>query len=153
MNFQTGRPFRKEPQAAQDVGNGVTQVIPVIAGVIAPGGSTLAVEQPELHLHPAIQCRLADVFVRALHAGQERLFLLESHSEHLMLRLMRRIRETSNGSLSSPDLELTKNDLQVIYVESFEGRSVFRDMPLNSHGEWVKEWPGGFFDEALEELF
>ena len=76
----------------QDVGNGVTQVIPVVAAVVAPGAPILAVEQPELHLHPAIQCRLADVFVRAVRSGQERLFMLESHSEHLMLRLMRRIR-------------------------------------------------------------
>lgn len=136
-----------------DIGVGVAQVLPVVIGSIAPGYSVLAVEQPELHLHPAVQCRLADVFVRACRTTEERLTLLETHSEHLMLRLMRRMRETANGNLPEPDLTLTKDDVQVIFVESFEGRTVFREMPLNSQGEWVRNWPGGFFDEDLEELF
>jgi hypothetical protein len=63
------------------------------------------------------------------------------------------MRETANGNLPEPDLTLTKEDVQVMFVESFEGRTVFREMPLNSRGEWVKNWPGGFFDEDLEELF
>jgi hypothetical protein len=136
-----------------DIGVGVAQVLPVIIGSMVPGYSVLAVEQPELHLHPAVQCRLADVFVRACRTTEERLTLLETHSEHLMLRLMRRIRETANGNLPELDLTLTKDDVQVIFVESFEGRTVFREMPLNSQGEWVKNWPGGFFDEDIEELF
>lgn len=136
-----------------DIGVGVAQVLPVVIGSMAPGYSVLAVEQPELHLHPAVQCRLADVFVRARRNAEQRLTLLETHSEHLMLRLMRRMRETANGSLPEPELKLTKEDVQVMFVESFEGRTVFREMPLNSRGEWVKNWPGGFFDEDLEELF
>ncbi|WP_221305513.1 AAA family ATPase [Prosthecobacter dejongeii] len=137
----------------QDIGNGVTQVIPVLAGLKAEGGNILAVEQPELHLHPAVQCRLADIFIRSLHDGRERLMLLETHSEHLMLRLMKRMRETSSDSLNAPELALSKEDVQVIYVESFEGRTVLREMPLNSRGEWVKSWPGGFFDEDINEIF
>lgn len=137
----------------QDVGNGVTQVIPVVAGVLAPGGTILAVEQPELHLHPAIQCRLADLFVRAIHEQENRLFIIETHSEHLMLRLMRRVRETTAKSVPEADLQLTKDDLQVLYVESCDARTVFRQMPLNNRGEWVKEWPGGFFDEDFNEIF
>jgi hypothetical protein len=137
----------------QDIGNGVTQVIPVLVGLKAEGGNILAVEQPELHLHPAVQCRLADIFIRSLHDGRERLMLFETHSEHLMLRLMKRMRETSAESLDAPELALYKNDIQVIFVESFEGRTVLREMPLNSRGEWVKAWPGGFFDEDLNEIF
>lgn len=136
-----------------DIGVGVAQVLPVVIGSMVPGYSVLAVEQPELHLHPAVQCRLADVFVRACRSTEERLTLLETHSEHLMLRLMRRMRETAQGELSEQGLALTKDEVQVLFVESFEGRTVFREMPLNSRGEWVKSWPGGFFDEDLEELF
>jgi hypothetical protein len=136
-----------------DIGVGVAQVLPVVIGSMVPGYSVLAVEQPELHLHPAVQCRLADVFVRACRSTEERLTLLETHSEHLMLRLMRRMRETAQGELPEQGLALTKDEVQVLFVESFEGRTVFREMPLNSRGEWVKSWPGGFFDEDLEELF
>jgi hypothetical protein len=137
----------------QDVGNGVTQLIPVLVGLMAEGGNILAVEQPELDLHPAVQCRLGDILIRALHDGRERLMLLETHSEHLMLRLMKRMRETSSENLGDPDLALHREDVQVIYVESFEGRTVLREMPLNSRGEWVKSWPGGFFDEDINEIF
>lgn len=139
--------------APQDIGNGVTQVIPVLVGLKAEGGNILAVEQPELHLHPAVQCRLADIFVRSIHDGRERLLLMETHSEHLMLRLMRRMRETSSQTLDVPELELRKEDVQVICVENFEGRTILREMPLNSRGEWVKSWPGGFFDEDINEIF
>ena len=139
--------------APQDVGNGVTQVIPVIAGVMAPGNNTLAIEQPELHLHPAIQCRLADVFVRALHSGQERLFLLESHSEHLMLRLMRRIRETSEGVHENEHLALRPEDLSVVYVEVIPGGVKMTVLPLTEDGDFSRNWPAGFFEDRAAELF
>jgi len=70
-----------------------------------------------------------------------------------MLRLMRRIRETANDQQPDAHLQLKSDQVQVLFVETFDGRSVFRPMPLNAKGEWVKSWPGGFFEEDLEELF
>ena len=137
----------------QDVGNGVTQVIPVVAGVVAPGAPILAVEQPELHLHPAIQCRLADVFVRAVRGGGDRLFLLESHSEHLMLRLMRRIRETGEGESPEAHLTLRPDDLSVVYVEAIPEGVKMTVLPLTEDGDFSRNWPAGFFEDRAAELF
>jgi hypothetical protein len=139
--------------APQDVGVGVSQVLPVAIGAMQPGYSVLAIEQPELHVHPAVQCRLGDLFIRALHESSDRLLFLETHSEHLMLRLMRRIRETAAGNVPDQGLALSNEMVQVLFVEVHDGRTIFRQMPLNAKGEWVKEWPGGFFEEDLEEIF
>ena len=90
-----------------DMGLGVSQVLPVVVGVHDKNFTLLSIEQPELHIHPAIQCNLADEFVNAMfHSGRStreresnRVLLLETHSEHLMLRLLRRIRETYENEL------------------------------------------------------
>lgn len=136
-----------------DVGIGVSQVMPVVVGAMAPGCRVFAVEQPELHLHPKVQCNLADILIASMHANPDLLQLLETHSEHMMLRLMRRIRETASNQQLSENLALHPDQVQVLFVEIYEGRSIFRPMPLNDKGEWVKSWPGGFFEEELEELF
>ncbi len=136
-----------------DVGIGVSQVMPVVVGAMAPGCRVFAVEQPELHLHPKVQCNLADILIASIHANPDLLQLLETHSEHMMLRLMRRIRETATNQQPSEKLTLHPDQVQVLFVEIHEGRSIFRPMPLNERGEWVKTWPGGFFEEELEELF
>lgn len=143
----------KLPVAPQDVGVGVSQVLPVAIGAMQPGYSVLAIEQPELHVHPAVQCRLGDLFIRALHESSDRLLFLETHSEHLMLRLMRRIRETAAGNVPDQGLALSNEMVQVLFVEVHDGQTIFRQMPLNAKGEWVREWPGGFFEEDLEEMF
>ena len=135
-----------------DVGIGVSQVLPVAIGAMAPGYSILSVEQPELHLHPAIQCNLGDIFIKALRSSDERSFLLETHSEHLLLRLMKRVRQTTNGDLPDKKLALKAEEISVIFVETHDGRSVFREMPINKNGELIKAWPGGFFEEDLDEL-
>lgn len=137
----------------QDVGNGVTQLIPVLVGLKADGGNILAVEQPELHLHPAIQCRLADVFVRSIQDGRERLLLLETHSEHLMLRLLRRVRETAAGTNDDEKLQLKPEDLSVLYISNQDGGMKVIHLPVNDDGDFDKPWPKGFFEERAEELF
>jgi hypothetical protein len=94
-----------------DIGVGVSQVIPVIVGALDAGPSEnpcriFAVEQPELHVHPAVQVALGDVFIDAVH-GTERTMLIETHSEHLLLRLLRRVREGVDGTLEPPVPTLT----------------------------------------------
>lgn len=138
--------------APADIGAGVTQSVPIVVGILDPHAGIVVVEQPELHTHPAVQCRLGDVFVRAVRAEQDRLFLIETHSEHLLLRLMKRIRETTRGATREESLQLRASDVAVVFVEAFDSRTVFRDMPLNERGELIKAWPGGFFEEDLDEL-
>ena len=140
------------PVSHRDVGIGVSQVLPVLVSAYAWRDSLLAIEQPEIHLHPALQAELGDVFVEsALEGGNT--FLIETHSEHLLLRIMRRIRETSSGDLPNGVPAVRPEDVTVLFVEPDGPKSIVREMPLNERGELVKAWPGGFFEEGLREIF
>ena len=90
--------------APGDVGVGISQMIPVIVGCLRDQQGILAIEQPELHIHPAIQVGLGDLFIQAVQTpestvGAGKTLLVETHSEHIMLRLLRRIRETTENEL------------------------------------------------------
>jgi len=136
----------------RDVGIGISQVLPVLVMAYGSQGKLLAMEQPEIHLHPALQAELADVFIEAALGPRKNTFILETHSEHLILRLMRRMRETYQGKRTG-GLLVTPADVSVLYVEPDGARSIIREMPLNELGELVKSWPGGFFEEGLREQF
>jgi hypothetical protein len=136
-----------------DIGVGVSQVIPVVVGAMDVECTIFAVEQPELHIHPAVQTNLADIFIREQleHRKKKRIFLLETHSEHLILRIMRRMRQTVEEQLPDEFPEVIPDDVAVLYVETVKGETLVREMPLNERGELVKAWPGGFFEEGLRE--
>ena len=136
-----------------DVGVGVSQLMPVVIGAMAPGYSLLAVEQPELHIHPAIQCRLADLFAHQVLNNQGRQILLETHSEHLMLRLLRRVRETAEDELPHDAPAIVPDDLAVFYVTNDNTGLTITELPVNSEGDFDKQWPKGFFEERAAELF
>ena len=136
----------------RDIGQGISQVLPVLVNALASSNRVLAIEQPELHLHPALQAELGDVFIEAALGDRRNTLLLESHSEHLLLRLMRRMRETHRGTLPEGKRPVTPDDVAVLYVEPVGSRSIVREMPLNERGELVKDWPGGFFEEGLREV-
>ncbi|HQM27475.1 MAG TPA: AAA family ATPase [Syntrophorhabdus sp.] len=134
-----------------DVGFGVSQVLPIIAQCAVSEARTLLIEQPELHLHPAQQAELGDIFIQSALVNKNTL-LIETHSEHIILRIMRRMRETYEGKLSKGDIPIHPEDVSIIYVEPDINGSVVREMPLNARGELVKAWPGGFFEEGLREV-
>ena len=137
----------------RDVGIGITQVLPVLVMAYASTDKIIAMEQPEIHLHPALQAELGDVFINAALGDGGNRFLLETHSEHLLLRIMRRMRETQEKSLPNSVSPVRPEDVMVLYVEPDGSRSIVREMPLNARGELVKAWPGGFFEEGLREIF
>jgi hypothetical protein len=97
---------------------------------------------------------LGDIFIESALGERRHTFLLETHSEHLILRIMRRIRETYLGKLpKEKNLPPVKpSDVCVLYVEKLGPRSIVREFPLNEMGELVKAWPGGFFEEGLREV-
>lgn len=132
-----------------DVGIGVSQLMPVVIGALAREVEILAVEQPELHIHPRLQIALGDLFI---HTAKElgKTLILETHSEHLMLRLLRRIRET-NEATEALAYPLTADDLQVLYVECVDGETRISPLRVSDSGRFVDRWPHGFFDERLEE--
>ena len=79
----------------QDIGVGISQVLPVLVSALHQRTGILAVEQPELHIHPAFQVTLGDLFIEQIRERPDLNFILETHSEHLTLRFLRRIRETN----------------------------------------------------------
>jgi hypothetical protein len=137
-----------------EVGAGVSQIIPVVVAAAEGRSGLTMIEQPEIHVHPAVQVNLGDVFIDAVtREGSRRILLVETHSEHLLLRVMRRMRETSEGSLPEGGRPVHPRDVSIMLVEKDESRSIVRRMPLNERGELVKAWPGGFFEEGLREVF
>ena len=137
----------------RDVGTGVSQVLPVLIAAYASTGRFLAIEQPEIHLHPGLQAELGDVFIESALGDSDNTFLIETHSEHLLLRIMRRIRQTAAGELPEGIPAVRPEDVMVLFVEPDGARSLVREMPLNERGELVKAWPGGFFEEGMREIF
>ena len=137
----------------KDIGIGVSQVLPVLAMVLGLKRRLIAIEQPELHLHPAIQSELADVFLKsALH--HENKIIIETHSEHLILRILRRIREsTESGNKNSSHLHVEPDHVSVVYVQPTDTGSRVFEIPLTSEGEFGAHWPEGFFGERVKELF
>ena len=140
-----------------DVGVGLSQLIPVIVSTLALDEGLLCIEQPELHIHPAIQVGLGDLFATAIQDPEQplprdRTLLLETHSEHIMLRLLRRIRETAEGQVPPGAPSLTPKDVAVIYVETGIDGVSFKPLRVSADGDLIDRWPQGFFEEREEEL-
>ena len=142
----------RNPISPSNMGIGFSQMMPLVASAFGSENNLIAIEQPELHIHPALQTELADLFIQSAKERGNR-FLIETHSEHLILRVMKRIRQTFEDKLPEGKPRITPDEVCVLYVEPGENGSVVREMPLNERGELVKGWPGGFFEEALNEMF
>lgn len=145
--------------APGDVGVGISQMVPVVVASLRKRDGILAIEQPELHIHPAIQVAMGDLFIRAVQADPDGLpvvgktLLIETHSEHILLRLLRRIRERTDNELPPGVTGLEPKNLSVIYVESDEQGVRFRPLRVDADGEFRDRWPSGFFEERAGELF
>lgn len=138
----------------QDIGVGISQVLPVVVAAQDRNASVVCVEQPELHVHPAVQVGLGDLFIDgAVNHGLS--FLIETHSEHLILRLLRRVREaaSANPGESLPAGSLAPTLIGVNYLNVDEGRVSVTSLPINLEGDFDKPWPKGFFEERGPELF
>ncbi len=136
-----------------DVGIGISQVLPIIVAVLTQKNPILAIEQPELHIHPALQVELADLFIDGINKNPEAIYLIETHSEHFILRLLRRIEETTKKKIKDTKLELKKEKLGVYYIDNSDKLGLLKKLPVDDTGEFTEDWPGGFFEEREEELF
>jgi hypothetical protein len=137
----------------RDVGIGVSQVLPVLVSAYAAHNQIVAIEQPEIHLHPSLQAELGDVFIESALSGSTNTFLLETHSEHLILRIMRRMRETVNGNLPDGMHSVAPDDVSILYVQPTKEGSIVRVLELDAEGQLLDPWPGGFFEEGFRERF
>jgi len=151
-----------------EVGSGVSQVLPLVAAVeLLREDVLLTVEQPELHLHPRLQARLGDYLVERAYTFHNDWgpIILETHSELLILRILRLIREgrvterkevpLSDGTVAAFEEEPfdLRPYIAVYYVgETSEGPQITQ-MRIGDDGEFIDEWPAGFFEERLDELF
>lgn len=132
-----------------EVGSGVSYVMPVLVALW--GADRSWIEQPELHLHPAAQCELGDVVIRAFNRG--RFSIIETHSEHLLLRVLRRIRQTANGPTADPELRCHAEAVSILYFEPLpDGSTKVRPIRVSRSGDFMDRWPHGFFAERDREL-
>lgn len=129
--------------SARDVGFGVSQVLPIVATALSRNSSLVLVEQPEIHLHPRLQAELGELLVQSARSRGNQ-FVLETHSEHLLLRMRRLIRRG----------EIPPSFLSVVYVDlARDGSADIFPIELDEEGHFVDEWPDGFFPERFDELF
>jgi ABC-type dipeptide/oligopeptide/nickel transport system ATPase component len=135
------------------VGVGISQLIPVLIAMIVE--QRLYIEQPELHLHPKLQLVVSDIAVSRLNKMREEKncwLLAETHSEHMILRLLRRVAET-NSDIKHRDYWLSKDEVTVYYVKNDGGGAVFHKLRITDDGDFEDDWPDGFFEDRDSELF
>jgi energy-coupling factor transporter ATP-binding protein EcfA2 len=123
------------------VGVGVSQILPVLlVCLLAEPPALVLLEQPELHLHPAVQQHLADFLIACARSGRQ--LIVETHSEYLISRLRLRVAEDISDE--------TRDLFELIFAEIDQGITTFNPVPVNELGG-LDVWPAGFFDQMPDE--
>ena len=142
------RTRKNSPQVKlTDVGFGVSQVLPaLVQAFYAPANSTVWMEQPEIHLHPQVQAELADAFISAVQSfedGRPRnvQLVVESHSEHFLLRLQRRIAENV----------ITPDEVAIYFARETSAGVELEPLRLTMFGD-IENWPDNFFGDDMGEI-
>jgi hypothetical protein len=139
---------QRSPNSAEvlitDVGFGVSQVLPILVlCYYAPKGATLIFEQPEIHLHPSVQAGLADIFIEVIKTRNLQI-IIESHSEHLLRRLQRRMAEEKDG--------FTNDDAALYFCKmNDQGDSELVTLDIDDYGN-ICNYPEGFFGDEMGDL-
>jgi hypothetical protein len=136
--------------SASEIGVGVSQVLPLVVAAITQPKGLIAIEQPELHVHPRVQVAIGDLLTQSASSSA---FLVETHSEHLILRLLRRIRETSEGTIPEGLTGVTAGQVSIVYLEPTKKGVIAKSIGIDEDGGFTTKWPNGFFSERREEIF
>lgn len=124
-----------------DVGFGISQIFPIILeGLRMDKGNTLLLEQPEIHLHPNLQMQLSDYFVSLALSGKS--VIVETHSDHIINRLVRRIVEDEKFDL--------KDKIGIYFIKSTENGSIYEEINIDDT-KGITNWPVDFFDQTANE--
>ncbi len=130
-----------------DVGFGVSQVLPaLVQAFYCPEGSTVWMEQPEIHLHPQVQAELADMFISAIGSyehGRPRnvQLIIETHSEHLLNRLQRRVAEGA----------ITPSQIAIYFAKANPNGAELEELAVNEFGD-ITNWPDNFFGDEMADI-
>jgi len=136
---------QKTPSSAKvlitDVGFGVSQILPVLVlCYYVPEGSIILLEQPEIHLHPSVQSGLADVLIDTVKRRNVQI-VVESHSEHLLRRLQRRI----------ADQTIEPEKMALYFCEAESDGSKLVPLNVDIFGN-IMNWPKSFFGDEFGEM-
>jgi regulator of extracellular matrix RemA (YlzA/DUF370 family) len=127
-----------------DVGFGISQLLPIVTQTQIGRKNVICIEQPEIHVHPRLQSEIADLLVDATEGRHANQLIVETHSEHIMLRVQRLIR---TGAVDP-------EQVAVLYVDTDDdGSASVVKLRLAKDGSFVDEWPQGFFEERFDEMF
>jgi hypothetical protein len=135
----------------RDVGSGLAYVLPVVFNVWDPELRRVFLQQPELHLHPALQAPLGDLFIEA---SRNKAVIIETHSEHILLRVLKRIRQTASDHPLAEELRISPEAVSVLYFDPGpDGTTKVKRLRISPDGDFLDRWPRGFFAERDQELF
>lgn len=138
VELEVPSPNDGTPHSLADSGFGYSQLLPILVrGLMAAKKATVIVEQPELHLNPGVQIRLAEFFVSLVLAGKQ--VLLETHSEHIVNAIRVLIAEQDNGNLTGR--------CNIFYIRACGEGPQVQPLSIDANGS-VSEWPYEFFGEA-----
>lgn len=130
-----------------DVGFGISQVLPVLVQCFyAPAGSIILMEQPEIHLHPNAQSALADVMIDVINSrenGADRniQIVIETHSEHFLRRLQRRIAEDS----------VPQEKVSAYFANISKTPATLEPLQIDIFGN-IQNWPENFFGDEMGDI-
>ncbi len=130
-----------------DVGFGISQVLPVLVQCFyAPPGSTIIMEQPEIHLHPSAQSALADVMIDVINSrenGADRniQLIIETHSEHFLRRMQRRIAEDS----------VPQEKVSAYFANISKTPATLDSLQIDLFGN-IQNWPENFFGDEMGDI-
>jgi hypothetical protein len=128
-----------------DVGFGISQITPIIIQSFISKNSLISVEQPEVHIHPKLQAELGSLFSACIKEPYNNSFLVETHSENLILRLQKLIKQK----------EISNEDVGVYFIDKSsnpEIGSTILPLRLDEEGDFMDRWPKGFFEESIQEV-
>lgn len=124
-----------------DVGFGVSQIFPIVLeGLRMSAGNTLLLEQPEIHLHPNLQMQMADYFISLALSNKK--VIVETHSDHIINRLVRRIVEDDKFNL--------KDLIGIYFVNPSENGAIYEEICIDDK-RGIINWPKDFFDQTATE--
>jgi len=149
MQGRLGYTLTVDTPAAEDVelgqvGLGLSQLLPVVTlCCLAQPRALVVVESPEIHLHPAAQHRLADLFVALVRKGRQ--VIVETHSDHLVNALRLAVKRGRGAGGLDPQ------DLAIQFFSAPDGATAVRRVAVDKDGR-LPEWPAGFFDQSTTDL-